>query len=63
MFKLYWRENDLNIFSIIVLICFSSSIIMLFYFKGDWWLLPFGIGEVAMILFIICNPTMEEEEE
>jgi len=34
---------------------FGIGIIIVFYLSNDWWMLPVGIGEVFLFLFIICK--------
>ena len=60
---LFWRENDLTIFFLMTILFFSAAyIIMIITYNPylercitGYWLLPVGIGEVFLFLFVICK--------
>jgi len=33
--------------------------INVYYYNNDWWILPFGISEVFLFLFMICKKVDE----
>jgi len=61
--NLYWKKNDFTIFFIMFILFFGCGIaLMIFSYSPivekcvtDWWILPFGISEVFLFLFVICK--------
>ena len=58
--EFHWRENDSNIFLLMVIIFFGTTTLIVLNFRTDWWILPGGLGEVALFLFIMSKPLEEE---
>ena len=52
---LCWRHNDFGVFLFSFVCFFGIGIVVIFNFNTEWWLLPVGIGEVFLFLFIICK--------
>lgn len=60
---LCWRQNDLAIFFLMIIIFFSVAYLIIIYTYSpvlercvtDWWILLMGIGYVCLFLFIICK--------
>ena len=60
---LFWRDNDLSIFLLMMVLFFSIAYFIMIYTYSpllercvtDWWLMPLGIGFVFLFLFTICK--------
>lgn len=64
---LYWRHNDFTMYLSGMVFFFGlGTVIMIVTYNpfisrcvNDWYILPFGIGEVFLLLFIICKKVDE----
>ena len=52
---LYWRHGDYTLFFLMTNIFLGIGIIVIFFIDTDYWLLPVGISEVFLFLFLICK--------
>ena len=52
---LCWRRGDFSLFFILFVVSFGVAMVLIYNVDSDWWVLPWGIGEVCLFLFIICK--------
>ena len=60
---LCWRRGDLTLFLSGLCLFFGLGIFIIFNFNTDWWLVPCGISEVFLFLFVICKKVEGEEND
>ncbi|GAG45779.1 unnamed protein product [marine sediment metagenome] len=64
---LFWRRKDFALFFLSFTLFFGMGVgiffINVYYYSNDWWLVPVGISEVFLFLFIICEKVDRDDEE
>ena len=60
---LCWRHGDFSVYFLGMVLLFGGAVVIMMWSYDfevgvcvtDWWVVPFGIGEVFLFLFAICK--------